>query len=233
MWRLGSATWAAIGMAVVFGASAPVVAALVDDGTAGGGAALTPAPPSATVVRLSRMHHAANRQVDLGRLAQNAANRPETRAYGAHLATDFEALDGRIVATGEPLGVDRARLERIYAGENTAALSREADDLTRLAGAHGDAFDRQFWVIVAHDQLAAADMLAPVADADSRLDPIAVDLGRALEDSSRLALVASRPVAGPTPVSTPPPVVPSPDIPAPPITTPGPWPGAGTAMPQR
>ena len=159
------------------------------------------------------MHHAANRQVDLGRVAETGGNRPETRAYGARLATDFQALDARIVATAEPLGVDQARLERIYAGENTAALSREAEDLTRLAGEHGDAFDRQFWVIVAHDQLAAADMLAPVADADSRLDPIVVDLGRALEGSSRLALVAARPVAGPAPVSAPAPVVPAPDVP--------------------
>jgi hypothetical protein len=222
MRKLGSATWAAIAMAVLFGGTARHAGAvLVDDGTARGGAVLTPAPPSATVVRLSRMHHAANRQVDLGRVAQNGGNRPETRAYGAGLAEDFQALDARIVATAAPLGVDKSRLERIYAGENTAALSREAEDLTRLAGEHGDAFDRQFWVIVAHDQLAAADMLAPVVGADSRLDPIVVDLGRALEGSSRLALVASRPVAGPAPVSTPAPAVPSPDMPAPPVTTPG------------
>jgi hypothetical protein len=228
-----SSTWAVFAAVAVLGvggrgaAAAEALAARTPGAT-------TPAPADATIVRLSRLHHAAKRQVDLGRLAETAANRPETRAYGTRLVADFQAIDGRVIATAEPLGVDQARLERIYAGENTAALSREAEDLTRLASEHGDAFDRQFWVIVSHDQLAAADMLAPVAGADARLDPLVAELSRALDSSRRLALVAARPVAGPAPVSTPAPAVPSPDIPAPPVTTPGPYQPSGVlGVPRR
>src|SRR4029077_6037032 len=47
------------------------------------------APSGATVIRLSRLHHAAAREVQLGRLAELSASRPETRAYGARLTADF------------------------------------------------------------------------------------------------------------------------------------------------
>jgi hypothetical protein len=233
MRRFRSSTWAVLATVAVLsvaGRRADAAEAVVAH-TPG---ATTPAPADATIVRLSRLHHAAKREVDLGRVAETAANRPETRAFGTRLVAEFQAIDGRIVATAEPLGVDQARLERIYAGENTAALSREAEDLTRLASEHGDAFDRRFWVIVSHDQLAAADMLAPVAGADARVDPLVAELSNALESSSRVALVAARPVAGPAPVSTPAPAVPSQDIPAPPITTPGPYQPSGVlGVPRR
>jgi hypothetical protein len=233
MRRFRSSAWAVFATVVaVFGVAGGAEAAEASAARTPG--AVAPVPADATIVRLSRLHHAAKREVDLGRVAETAANRPETRAYGTRLVTDFQAIDARIVAMAEPLGGDQARLERIYAGENTAALSREAEDLTRLASAHGDAFDRQFWVVVSHDQLAAADMLAPVAGADTRLDPIVAELSQALDSSSRLALVAARPVAGPAPVSTPPPAVPSPDIPAPPVTTPGPYQPSGVlGVPRR
>src|SRR3954467_10588276 len=55
-----------------------------------------PAASSATVVRLSRLHHVATREVELGRLAQLSASRAETRAYGARLVTDFQEFDERI-----------------------------------------------------------------------------------------------------------------------------------------
>ena len=48
----------------------------------GGSGAVAPAPTSATVARLSRLHHTAAREAELGRLAQLSATRPETRAYG-------------------------------------------------------------------------------------------------------------------------------------------------------
>jgi hypothetical protein len=183
-------------------------------------AAAARAPGDATVVRLSRLHHIAERQVQLGRLAQVGANRPETRAYGSRLITDFQALDERIFSLARDLGADPARLGPAYAGENTAALRREADDLTRLGAARGDAFDRQFWVVVAHDQLAAADMLLPVAGADRRLEPIVAELSRQLDASSRLALAAAQPVSTAPPEAVPPPIVPSPDIPSAPVTPP-------------
>jgi hypothetical protein len=167
-------------------------AALAEDGR-GAPAAAAPAARvvDATVVRLSRLHHVAQREVQLGRLAQVGANRPETRAYGTRLVTDFQALDERVRSLARELGVEPARLGPVYAGENSAALRREADDLARLGGARGDAFDRQFWVVVSHDQLAAADMLLPVAGADRRLEPIVAELSRQLDASSRLAVVAA------------------------------------------
>ena len=191
-------------------------------------AVAAPVPASASVVRLSRLHHIAEREVQLGRLAQVGANRPETRAYGTRLITDFQALDERIFSLARDLGVDPARLGPVYAGENTAALRREADDLTRLGAARGDAFDRQFWVVVAHDQLAAADMLLPVAGADRRLEPIVEELSRQLDASSRLALAAAQPVSTAPPEAVPPPIVPSPDIPSAPVTPPLP---SGVVLP--
>lgn len=179
-----------------------------------------PTPAYGTVARLSRLHHVATREVQLGRLAEVSGNRPETRAYGTRLIADFQGLDDRIVALAEELGVDSARLAPIHAGGNTAALSREAEDLTGLGTARGDAFDRQFWVIVAQDQLAASDMLLPVAGADPRLEPLVADLGRQLEASSRRALVAAEPVATPSRAAVQPPPVPALDVPPAPVTAP-------------
>jgi hypothetical protein len=193
-----------------------------------GGAIVSPrAASSATVARLSRLHHAAAREVELGRLAQLSANRPETRVYGGRLVADFGALDGRIRARAQELGVDAAGLERTYAGENTAALAREKEDLDRLGAMRGDALDRRFWVIVAQDQLAAADML-PAARSDPQLEPLVVELGRQLDLASHRALVAARPFSGPPRETLPPPAVPSPDVPAAPVATPGP-PGVGSS----
>jgi hypothetical protein len=199
-----------------------VGAAVLASVVPGAPVAAAPAPPvsDATVVRLSRLHHVAEREIQLGRLAQVAASRPETRAYGSRLIIDFQALDQRVLALARELGVEPARLGPVYAGENTAALRREADDLTRLGDARGDAFDRQFWLVVSHDQLAAADMLLPIAGADRRLEPIVAELSRQLDASSRLAAEAAQPVSAAPPEAVPPPVVPSPDIPAPPVTPP-------------
>jgi hypothetical protein len=184
------------------------------------------APSGATVMRLSRLHHVAEREVQLGRLAELSAYRPETRAYGRRLVADFQALDQQISAMAAQLGIDPAMLGPTYAGENTASLSREAQDLTRLGAARGDELDRQFWVVVAQDQLAAADMLLPVAGADPRLDSLVADVARQLDASSRAALLAAAPVAGPPPRdSTPAASVMTPDVPPAPVTTPVPLTG--------
>ena len=187
----------------------------------GSSGAVAPAQTSATVVRLSRLHHTAAREAELGRLAQLSASRAETRAYGARLAADFQALDERISALAEGLGIDGASLARVHAGENTAALAREKVDLERLTAERGDDFDRQFWVVVAQDQLAAADMLA-AARSDPQLEPVVVDFGQQLEAASEQALVAARPVSTPPREAVPPPTVPSTDVPAAPVATPGP-----------
>ena len=188
---------------------------------------VAPATTSATAARLSRLHHTAAREAELGRLAQLSANRPETRAYGVRLATDFQALDERISALAEGLGVDGESLARVHAGENTAALAREKVDLDRLAAARGDDFDRQFWVVVVQDQLAAADLLA-ASRSDPQLEPIVAEFGQQLEEASNQALVAARPIAAPPREAVPPPTVPSPDVPAAPVATPGPF-GAGSS----
>jgi len=185
-------------------------------------ATAAPAPSAATVVRLSRLHHVAKRGIELGRLGATAATRPETRAYGARLVTDFQVLDDRFAALASSLGVDPARLDRVYAGENTAALARESEDLSRLGAARGDDFDRQFFLVVAQDQLAAADALLPVAGADPRLEPAVAELGRQLEASSQEALAAAQPVVKPARGAVPAAAVPSPEIPLAPVTTPGP-----------
>jgi hypothetical protein len=185
----------------------------------GEGGVIIPATSSATVVRLSRLHHVAAREVELGRLAQLSTSRAETRAYGAGLVTDFQAFDERITARAEELGVAPARLAEVYAGENTAALAREAQDLDRLAAARGDAFDRQYWVVVAQDQLAAVDMVA-AARSDPQLQALVADLGRQLAMASDRALIAARPVTAPSREAVPPPAVPTGDVPAAPVATP-------------
>jgi hypothetical protein len=230
MRNLRRSAWAAIlAVALFVGVVADSRAAIV----VGEGGAIVPAQTasSATVVRLSRLHHVATREVELGRLAQLSANRAETRAYAARLVIDFQALDERIMARGERLGLAPARLGAIYAGENTAALAREAQDLDRLAAARGDAFDRQFWVVVAQDQLAAADMVA-AARSDAQLASIVAELGQQLEAASDRALVAARPVTAPPKQAVPAAAVPSPDVPVAPVATPvGVGPAGAVAVP--
>src|SRR5262245_51941580 len=220
MRKLRRLAWVAILTVVpATGAAAPADAATV---VGENGRVVGRAPSGATVMRLSRLHHVAAREAQLGRLAELSAYRPETRAYGRRLVADFTALDERVSAMAAQVGVDPAMLGPTYAGENTAALSREAEDLTRLGAARGDELDRQFWVVVAQDQLAAADMLLPVAGADPRLDPLVAEVSRQLAASSRAALLASAPVAGPPRESTPAASVMSPGVPPAPVTTPGP-----------
>jgi hypothetical protein len=212
--------WAAIVTVVPVAGSSAADAATVVGGQPG--RVITPVPSGATVRRLSKLHHLAARQVQLGRLAQLSAHRPETRAYGGRLVNDFQALGRRVDAAASELGIDPAMLEPTYAGENTAALAREAEDLTRLGAASGDDLDRQFWMVLAQDQLAAADLLLPIVGADPRLEPLVADIGRQLDTSSRGALLAAAPVAVPPNESVPPASVMTPNVPPAPVTTPAP-----------
>jgi hypothetical protein len=149
-------------------------------------------------VLLSRIHHAAEREVELGDLAHLNASLPQTRRYGVELASDFRAFDQRLVAFAARKGIDEDRLKQVYAGENTAALRREADDLARLAGERGERYDRRFWVIMVHDQSAASDMLASAATTEPELINLIADMSRLLDRSSRKALQAAEPVLEPS-----------------------------------
>src|SRR6185295_13225194 len=97
--------------------------------------------PRATTL-LSRLHHAAAREMVLGDLAESKATHPETRRYGAELAAEFRAYDQRLISFAASVGIDSSRLAKVYAGENVAAMRREADDVARFANASGDEFDR-------------------------------------------------------------------------------------------
>ena len=100
--------------------------------------------------------------------------------YGARLVADFQALDDRIASLASSLGVDPARPRHASTRARTPPRWRANRRISRGSpAARGDDFDRQFWVIVAQDQLAATDMLLPVAGADPRLEPIVAEFGRA------------------------------------------------------
>jgi uncharacterized protein DUF4142 len=150
----------------------------------------TPAAQSRAVVPLSILHHVAQREIALGLLAQVAAVRPETMRFATDLETDFRLLDRRILAIAEALGIGENRLRQAYADQNTASLDGQADDLERLSMLRGAAFDREFWVTLARDHLAALDLLAAAAGNVSSLDPLVDDAVRLLDRSTRRATAA-------------------------------------------
>ena len=158
-----------------------------------------PSEVARMTVLLSRMHHAAEREVQLGDVAHINASLPETRRYGVELAADFRAFDQRLIAFAARNGIDEDRLAKIYAGENLVALRREADDLAKLGGEKGERFDRRFWVTIAHEQSAASDMLSSAATAEPELLGLIADMSRLLDRFSRKALKAAQPVLTPSP----------------------------------
>jgi hypothetical protein len=150
----------------------------------------TPAAQSRAVVPLGLMHHVAQREIALGLLAQVAAVRPQTMHFATELETDFRLLDRRILTIAEALGIGENRLQQAYADQNTAALDGEADDLRRLSMLRGEDFDRQFWVTVARDHLAASELLASSAGTVSSLDPLVDETDRLIKRSNRNAAAA-------------------------------------------
>lgn len=150
----------------------------------------TPAAQSRAVVPLSLLHHVAQREIALGLLAQVAAVRPKTMGFATELETDFRVLDRRILAIAEALGIGENRLRQAYADQNTVALDGQANDLDRLSMLRGEDFDRQFWVTVARDQLAASDLLAAATGTASSIDPLVAETVRLLDRSIRRALAA-------------------------------------------
>jgi hypothetical protein len=188
--RLGTAVLFAgmfVGSAVGFGLAA---ARAADDS---GAREATPwgAEVTAPVALLSRLHHAAEREVQLGELAEAGGSSAASRRYGAELTADFRELDQRIVATAASVGIDSARLSAVGAGENIVALKKETDDLGRLANERGAPFDRDFWVTVAEAQAAESDMLTATAVREPELLGIVTEMSKLYERSSERALAAA------------------------------------------
>jgi len=150
----------------------------------------TPAAQSRAVVPLSVLHHVAQREIALGLLAQVAAVRPETMVFATELETHFRLLDQRILAIAVALGIGENRLRQAYADQNTPALEGQADNLDRLSKLRGEAFDRQFWVTVARDHLAASALLAAAAGTVSSLDSLVDEAVQLLARSIRNATAA-------------------------------------------
>jgi hypothetical protein len=184
-----------LGTAVLFVASAVGIgiaaARAADPGEQAREAAPLGAQASAPVALLSRLHHAAVREVQLGDLAEAGGSSPASRRYGAQLAADFRALDQRIVATAASAGVAEAQLSAVQAGENVVALRRQSDDFARLANERGASFDRDFWVAVAQAQSADSDMLTTTAAREPALLGLVTDMSQLYDTASRRALVAA------------------------------------------
>jgi hypothetical protein len=185
--RLGTAvlfTAAGVGVGVA-GARGADTATEARQAAPWGGEVITP------VAVLSRMHHAAEREVQLGELAEAGGATAPTRRYGAELSADFRELDQRIVATAASQGIDSSHLSAVAAGENVVALKKEADDFGRLANERGAPFDRDFWVTVAEGQAASQDMLTATVTREPALVGLVADMSKLYDRSSKRALAAA------------------------------------------
>jgi hypothetical protein len=184
-----------LGTAVLFTAAGVGVGVAgargADPGTEARQAAPWGSEVMAPVAVLSRMHHAAEREVQLGELAETGGASAPTRRYGAELAADFRELDQRIVGTAASEGIDSGHLSAVAAGENVVALKKEADDFARLANERGAPFDRDFWVTVAEGQAAAQDMLTATVTREPALIGLVSEMSRLYDRSSKRALAAA------------------------------------------
>ena len=181
MARFDQMFYACVAFVVVIGVLTPVAVAEPPP---------APAAEARAVVSLGLLHHVAQREIALGLLAQVAAVRSETMRFATELEKNFRLLDQRILAIAETLGIGENRLRQAYADQNTAALDGQADELQRLSMLRGDDFDRQFWVTVDRDQLAASNLLAAAAGTVPSLDPLVDDTIRLIDRSVRNATVA-------------------------------------------
>jgi hypothetical protein len=200
-------------------------AAKADTPPAGGSAVESLQVQSTRLLALSKLQHAAEREVQLALVGQAGGSRPETKRYAAELESDFRAMSDRIGKVAATMQIEPERLRRLFAGENTAALRRESEDLDRLGKLRGDAFDQQFWIVVTHQQMAAADMLGTLAGTDPSTDSLVAEMALRLERASGNAVVAAKAVTASAgrvvPASSPPPAAQKPaPSPAPPAEEP-------------
>jgi hypothetical protein len=156
-----------------------------------------PLPPEQQrAVELAQLHHAAQREVDLGDLARLRGATPEMRRYGAELAARFQGFDNTVMAVATDRGLTETALNALFARENVPALRHGTADLEVLAAQHGTAFDRDYWAALVDEQSAAADMASRMGaekKMDADVDDLLAALGVALDQSSRDALSASGP----------------------------------------
>ena len=137
---------------------------------------------------LSRLHQAAQREIQLGDLAKTGGAHRDTRAYGAELAADFRAFDQKVIAFANASAIDETQLDRAFPGQNVVAMRRQVENLGRLANERGQRFDRDFWVAIAEEQSATSDMLPGVVVHEPVLSALVSDLSGLLERSSARAL---------------------------------------------
>jgi predicted outer membrane protein len=152
---------------------------------------------------LGRLHRAAAHEVQLGDLAQTQGNAAEVRDYGAHLASDFRAVDQRITALAGGLGVDQSKLQ-VSRAESVPVLRQDADNFSRLASQRGPSFDRDFLVTVADAQARESDLLVTAAAQEPALADLANEMSRLYERSSRRALEAAQVAKAESPTEAPP-----------------------------
>lgn len=123
-----------------------------------------------------------NSQVSLGRLAQQKASLPQTRAFGAMLTADHTAAKAMAL-----------RIARDYGVPNTDAVAPEAhEEERRLEALSGPRFDREFALYVVKDHrqnIAAFEKQARQGDrATAELARQTLpDLRRHLKTAERLA----------------------------------------------
>jgi predicted outer membrane protein len=152
---------------------------------------------------LGRLHRAATHEAQLGDLAQANGNTVEVRVYGAHLASDFRAVDQRITTLASGLGVDQSKLQ-VSRDENVQLLKQDADNFSRLASQRGPSFDRDFLVTVADAQGRESDLLITAAAREPALADLATEMSHLYERSSRRALEAARVAKAESPTEAPP-----------------------------
>jgi hypothetical protein len=193
-----AALLAAAGSQVGLASAAPAAQGAVATAPARGNAVESLQAQGARLLRLSKLQHAAEREVQLALVAETGASSPETKRYAADLGADFRRLTARIAKVAASMGIDDERLRKVFAGENTASLRREAEDLDNLGKQRGEGFDRQFWIIVTHEQMAASDMLGGMAGDDPRIDPLVADMALLLDRATTNAVVAAKAVTSTT-----------------------------------
>src|SRR6476646_9307309 len=125
MGRYGKIAWGCAAFLVLVAREAPVAVAQANAGV---------------IVSLNRLHDLAQREIQLGLLCQVAALRPETIIHAKDLETGFRALDRRIVAFADDLGIEELRLREAYARENEVALRGEVNDIDALSMVLGEDF---------------------------------------------------------------------------------------------
>ena len=153
------------------------------------------------VALLGRLHRAAMHQAQLGDLAQTNGEAAEVREYGAHLASDFRAVDQRITTLANGLGVDQSKLQ-VSRDENVPVLKQDADNFSRLANQSGPSFDRDFLVTVADSQARDSDLLVTAAAHEPALADLAREMSRVYDRSSRRALEAAQVAKAESPAPT-------------------------------